>query len=106
MNIHKLMHIHVSSGSVSPSNDAWDLGAMNSSLPKDRSTTKSPADFLGENANLVNLDNLVSRPAVDSEYLILLSGTVFTVKHSLNSVVVINLLNFCLLIMNDDLTLK
>ncbi|ELU09458.1 hypothetical protein CAPTEDRAFT_21383 [Capitella teleta] len=53
-------------GSVSPSNDAWDMGAMNSSLPKDRSTTKSPADFLGENANLVNLDNLVSRPAVDN----------------------------------------
>ena len=52
----------------SQQNNQWDMRGLNDSLPQERSKTKSPADFLGENANLVNLDNLVSRPRVDGQW--------------------------------------
>lgn len=44
--------------------DAFDLSGLGSSMPENNTRepqkSKSPAAFLGENSNLVNLDNLVS----------------------------------------------
>ncbi|KAK2152732.1 hypothetical protein LSH36_320g02112 [Paralvinella palmiformis] len=51
--------------------DPWDMSGITSELPKEQQKPKSPADFLGENANLVNLDNLVTRPASARANLIL-----------------------------------
>lgn len=41
--------------------DAFDLSGLSSSVPDNNreKKSKSPAAFLGENSNLVNLDNLV-----------------------------------------------
>lgn len=41
--------------------DAFDLSGLSSSIPDNNreKKSKSPAAFLGENSNLVNLDNLV-----------------------------------------------
>ena len=50
--------------------DPWDMSGMTNELPKEQQKPKSPADFLGENANLVNLDNLVTRPASASKHTI------------------------------------
>ncbi|XP_074647899.1 epsin-2-like [Tubulanus polymorphus] len=44
----------------SPQHDPFMLSDMAGSLPDDKK--KTPADFLGANSNLVNLDNLVCRP--------------------------------------------
>jgi len=54
--------------------DPWDLGGMNDALSPMKSgivtneppKSKSPASFLGEHANLVNMDELVSRPPANS----------------------------------------
>ncbi|XP_022315431.1 epsin-2-like isoform X2 [Crassostrea virginica] len=47
------------------SSDPWDLNNMNKSLPaeqqRQQKDRKTPQDFLGENANLVNLDQLVTK---------------------------------------------
>ena len=47
-----------------PSYNAFDMSGMDHSLTMsdDPSKPKSAADFLGANANLVNLDNLVTKP--------------------------------------------
>ena len=55
--------------------DPWDLGGMNDALSPMKSgivtneppKSKSPASFLGEHANLVNMDELVSRPPANSK---------------------------------------
>ncbi|XP_076443079.1 epsin-2-like isoform X2 [Babylonia areolata] len=47
-------------GSSSSGGGAWDLSGMQQGLP-DPSRKKSPEDFLGANANLVNLDQLVAK---------------------------------------------
>ncbi|KAL8573619.1 hypothetical protein ACOMHN_007172 [Nucella lapillus] len=46
-------------GGGGSSGDAWNMGGMQENLP-DPSRTKSPEGFLGANANLVNLDQLVA----------------------------------------------
>ena len=48
-----------------PATNAFDMSNMNNSLPEsnDPNKPKSAADFLGANANLVNLENLVTKPA-------------------------------------------
>ncbi len=55
-----------------PANNAFDMSGMNQSLDlmsSESAKPKSAADFLGANANLVNLDNLVTKPAPGpSEY--------------------------------------
>lgn len=47
------------------SSDPWNLDNMNKSLPSEQQQQlkhrKTPQDFLGENANLVNLDQLVTK---------------------------------------------
>lgn len=51
---------------VDGASDAFNMSGLNASLTDTSSTkappqkSKSPAAFLGENSNLVNLDNLVS----------------------------------------------
>nr|KAG5710391.1 hypothetical protein BaRGS_022209 [Batillaria attramentaria] len=50
----------LSGGGSSSGGNAWDMSAMNQGLP-DPSRKKSPEDFLGANANLVNLDQLVAK---------------------------------------------
>ncbi len=48
-----------------PAPNAFDMMGMNDSLPTTDNSqrSKTAEDFLGANANLVNLDNLVSKPA-------------------------------------------
>ena len=48
------------SGGGSSGGEAWNMGGMQQNLP-DPSRKKSPEDFLGANANLVNLDQLVAK---------------------------------------------
>jgi hypothetical protein len=47
------------------STDPWNLSSMDNSLPTEQEQQqkhrKTPQDFLGENANLVNLDQLVTK---------------------------------------------
>ncbi|KAL8593220.1 hypothetical protein ACOMHN_009875 [Nucella lapillus] len=47
-------------GGGSSGGNAWDMSGMQQGLP-DPSRKKSPEDFLGANANLVNLDQLVAK---------------------------------------------
>ena len=48
------------------------MGGMNNSLPskqqQEQPHRKTPQDFLGENANLVNLDQLVSNDTTSKVY--------------------------------------
>ncbi|CAE1259053.1 EPN [Acanthosepion pharaonis] len=49
-------------GSGSSSSDPWLMSGVGKNLPEqDQVKKKTPKDFLGENASLVNLDNLVSK---------------------------------------------
>lgn len=53
-------------GSGNPPANAFDMSGMDQSLgtlDNDIGKPKSAADFLGANANLVNLDALVTKPA-------------------------------------------
>lgn len=49
----------------SPSGDLWDMNGINDALPDKQQQQlkhrKTPQDFLGENAALVNLDQLVPK---------------------------------------------
>ena len=60
------MPLCIPGSSNPPANNAFDLSGMEQSLDpmnNDLSKPKSAADFLGANANLVNLENLVTKPA-------------------------------------------
>lgn len=49
-------------GSGNSSSDPWLMSGVGKNLPEqDQVKKKTPKDFLGENASLVNLDNLVSK---------------------------------------------
>ncbi|CAI9738235.1 Hypothetical predicted protein [Octopus vulgaris] len=49
-------------GSGTPTSDPWLMSGVGKDLPdQEQNKKKTPKDFLGENAALVNLDNLVSK---------------------------------------------
>ncbi|GAB1610936.1 epsin-2-like isoform X1, partial [Argonauta hians] len=49
-------------GIGTPSSDPWLMSGVGKDLPEqEQNKKKTPKDFLGENASLVNLDNLVSK---------------------------------------------
>lgn len=64
LSLSKLCIISISVPATS-SSDPWNLDNMNKSLPSEQQQQlkhrKTPQDFLGENANLVNLDQLVTK---------------------------------------------
>lgn len=55
---HEIDEFDLLSGGGSSGGDAWNMSGMRHNLPE---KTKSPEDFLGANANLVNLDQLVAK---------------------------------------------
>ncbi|KAM9298796.1 epsin-1 [Gastrophryne carolinensis] len=59
--------VPVSRSLASKSPDAFDMAAMSSSLSDgSRPTRKTPESFLGPNAALVDLDSLISKPAIQN----------------------------------------
>ena len=63
-----MYHFMIPGGSTSlqPSNalaNPFDLTGLDSALDPNDKKSRTAADFLGENANLVNLDMLVTRPS-------------------------------------------
>lgn len=52
----------INMGSGTPTSDPWLMSGVGKDLPdQEQNKKKTPKDFLGENASLVNLDNLVSK---------------------------------------------
>ena len=58
--IHLSIYLYTGGGGGSSGGDAWNMGGLEQNLP-DSNKSKTPESFLGANANLVNLDQLVAK---------------------------------------------